>query len=1104
MNDAPKKTDGTTPGQPARAQRRGPWWWAGVGLGGVALTMLAVVAAAWVRLSLGPVDFPQRIEDRIEAHLDAGMTAGRLTIGDMVLDVPEGGRAPVIEFRDVQLSDPGGAPRAVFPALRVQLEPGPILSGQARPRRVEIAGAGLRLSRDAQGRLDLDLTGGAADARVTLPETMARLDAMFASPVFDALQEVTASGLRLSMADEMTGQIMRIDEATARLTRSGGRLALTVGGALSGSRDTTLDIAVLRDGEGDATEIAAVFRDLAARDLATASPALAWLDLMRAPISGRLALRLSDDGTVGDMEARLDIGPGRVRLAEGDAPLGFDRLAADMVYDPATRRIDFGGLRLDAPAMRLSAKGHADVAQDGNSFVGQFGISGIEAQPGDLYEAPLSIDGARVDMRLTLAPDPTIEIGEAVIFDGDLRLRGSGVAEAGADGLSLSFDAALEEAEIGEILGYWPEAVIPRTRRWVANRIEAGRAVGLNFSVRAQPGQETRRHLQTGFAGVVMRPLRDGPAVRGAAGYLDLHDARMVVRMDRATIAAEAEGGGEVALAGTTMVVDDTRPPGPEAAFHIEGEGALADLLRVLDAEPIRIFRNGAMTPERAGEGRIAFAADFRSRLMPRDRPATLEELGLTASAEVTGFASDRLVPDMRLGAEALQVSLVPDLLTVSGRALVEGVPLTGRWQRPLGPDAPRASSVEASGVVGRDSLARLGVQLPEDLLSGRGAVSVSVALPDGAPPRLELSSNLDGIALSIPALGWRLEPDETGRLQAALRLGSDPEVTSLSLAVPGFDLRGRVSLLPGGGLSRLTAERLVVGDWLDVGGALVGRGPDVPPAVEITGGRLTLGRMPPQNAPGEGGGPLNVRLDRLEISSGIALTDLTGSFVTGGGLQGEFEAAVNGAAPVTGVVAPGRFGPAVRVTAPDGGAVLRAAGIFRRAHGGAMTLTLQSAEAARSFDGALRIEGPRLRDAPAMAELLNLISVVGLLEQLSGEGINLGTVDARFRLTPERLTLAEGTAVGPSLGLSMDGVYDIADRRYEMQGVVSPLYMVNGLVGALFAPRGEGLFGFSYRLTGTAERSNVSVNPLSILTPGVFRDIFRRPPPDPSGTPAN
>ncbi len=42
----------------------------------------------------------------------------------------------------------------------------------------------------------------------------------------------------------------------------------------------------------------------------------------------------------------------------------------------------------------------------------------------------------------------------------------------------------------------------------------------------------------------------------------------------------------------------------------------------------------------------------------------------------------------------------------------------------------------------------------------------------------------------------------------------------------------------------------------------------------------------------------------------------------------------------------------------------------------------------------------------------------------------------------------------------------------------------------------GEGLFGFNYKLRGTAGEPKVSVNPLSILTPGMFRDLFRSAPP--------
>ena len=41
-----------------------------------------------------------------------------------------------------------------------------------------------------------------------------------------------------------------------------------------------------------------------------------------------------------------------------------------------------------------------------------------------------------------------------------------------------------------------------------------------------------------------------------------------------------------------------------------------------------------------------------------------------------------------------------------------------------------------------------------------------------------------------------------------------------------------------------------------------------------------------------------------------------------------------------------------------------------------------------------------------------------------------------------------------------------------------------------------EGLFGFNYTMTGTPDDVSVRVNPLSILTPGMFREIFRAPPP--------
>ncbi|MFC6584409.1 AsmA-like C-terminal region-containing protein [Sulfitobacter aestuariivivens] len=136
-----------------------------------------------------------------------------------------------------------------------------------------------------------------------------------------------------------------------------------------------------------------------------------------------------------------------------------------------------------------------------------------------------------------------------------------------------------------------------------------------------------------------------------------------------------------------------------------------------------------------------------------------------------------------------------------------------------------------------------------------------------------------------------------------------------------------------------------------------------------------------------------------------------------------------------------------------------------------------------------------RIKDAPGIAALLNAISVIGLINELNGDGIYFEDVEGDFRLTSDRITLTKGSAVGASMGLSMDGVYGLQSGNMSMQGVISPVYLLNG-IGAILTRPGEGLIGFNYSLTGPAKQPAVSVNPLSALTPGMFRDLFRAPPP--------
>ena len=262
-------------------------------------------------------------------------------------------------------------------------------------------------------------------------------------------------------------------------------------------------------------------------------------------------------------------------------------------------------------------------------------------------------------------------------------------------------------------------------------------------------------------------------------------------------------------------------------------------------------------------------------------------------------------------------------------------------------------------------------------------------------------------------------------------------------------------------------------------------------------GGTLDLRRATFSGSGGSGDdNRLAVNLDQVQITDTIALTGFQGDFGLQRGVEGPFTGAINGQTPVTGTIVPEGNRSAVRVSSDDAGGILRDAGLLRQAYGGRFDMVLSPVGDPGNFDGSIEVTNTSVRNAPAIAALLNAISIVGLLTELSGQGILFTEVFARFRLSPSRVTIYESRATGPSMGLTMDGLYDVPSRRLDMQGVISPVYLLNQIGGVLAPRRGEGLFGFNYTLTGPAQSPQVVVNPLSGLTPGVFREIFRTQPP--------
>jgi hypothetical protein len=102
------------------------------------------------------------------------------------------------------------------------------------------------------------------------------------------------------------------------------------------------------------------------------------------------------------------------------------------------------------------------------------------------------------------------------------------------------------------------------------------------------------------------------------------------------------------------------------------------------------------------------------------------------------------------------------------------------------------------------------------------------------------------------------------------------------------------------------------------------------------------------------------------------------------------------------------------------------------------------------------------------------------------------------FSVGGGQFVLHDSYVNGPQLGATVRGNVDFKNNVVDLGGTFVPLYGLNSALGSipiignlLVGRRGEGIVGITYSIKGPAENPLVRVNPLSIVAPGIFRQIF-------------
>ncbi|PCI00936.1 MAG: hypothetical protein COB76_02490 [Alphaproteobacteria bacterium] len=193
-----------------------------------------------------------------------------------------------------------------------------------------------------------------------------------------------------------------------------------------------------------------------------------------------------------------------------------------------------------------------------------------------------------------------------------------------------------------------------------------------------------------------------------------------------------------------------------------------------------------------------------------------------------------------------------------------------------------------------------------------------------------------------------------------------------------------------------------------------------------------------------------------------------------------------------------------LQVESNNAGDTLRAFDLYSTIQGGTLRIAGVPLEGGRFGDvrGQARIDNFRVSDAPVLVRLFNALSFK------QGGKLNFKRLEAEFEWRigsdGDLYLIKNGTTSGASLGLTFDGYVDTAKDKMEFKGTAAPLEGINNFIGKIpligdLLTGGGALVAATYSIDGTTKDPKVSVNPLSVLTPGIIRKmLFENSKPEP------
>lgn len=1068
-----------------------------VGMLGVIVVALGVLA---FRLAAGPMDV-----SFLTPYLEDAMANAPVHLGiERTLLIWEGFGTPIeLLAQNVTVLDAvSGDDLADVPALAVTLSVPSLFAGQISPSSLTLIEPTLYAKREADGSFGLEVEGlqlgsGGNESALSGLLAMLRSD----NPVLADFESLGIEDGLVFVDDQALDLIWTAQSTNIELRREGTGIAGSVSlNADVGSVEATLEFDGMLNDDASGLSISG-----------------------RASVSvDQAGRRIAYDGTV---LYRPD-GPGTIELVGslvGSLTPTSPEISAEIIVDQtlsplrSTVRYSIDQVvpadwATAAPVLSplsslTSAVTATGVMELNDRFLPQRIEMHMRAGSGQLnlpayYPEPLNVAGIQLTAIADFAsrrfslPRFTIDVGGPQIdISANIQIEPIGLLDAVGT-------VTLTDMPVDLLSQYWPEAITP-ARSWITSQISRGvvRTASMNVHTRAfnAPGQPLELVSLNGemeLENMTVEYLSGMHSVSGASGTAEFNEREFVIVLDSGFVEGVDVLAAEIAISEL-----DQAPPQLDVVLALAGP--VTNAMTVINAPRLRLADRAGLNPTLIGgemSGRLAFS-------LPIGGPDDEIDVAYGGVFSIEGGSANGVFDTLELTDLEGEVRVDGEGFSLTGVGALNGLPADILIAQSYAPEADGNLRTEVTTTLPAGRYDLLGFpDVPG--LSGPLPVRIDVTLQPSGVFRLLAGIDMTSARFEVEPLGFVKPPGVAGSGWVGATLQNGAVVGDVSFSVDAMELsaEGSVGLDDNGDASYLDVTSLVYGATdvsvqaaFDPSGAasvdVSGRQLDATSLIGDTGLtdlgiENTSSDEPPRN--------ISVVVDRMILSENGSLNAVVADVVTDAGSVTQLT--LTAQQPDGGTIAasyqPIAQGNALSVRSTDAGTLLGLFSQSSRINGGQFMLDATSVDGTTS--GLLAVENFQVREAPQLARIMAAEPVQAQVDPLDAESITFERLEAQVSLTGGRLTVRDGRASGGQLGITFDGVIDLAAETVDMRGTFVPLYGLNSLLSGipligdiLYGGIGGGVFAFTYRISGGFDGPDVSVNPLSVLAPGILRRIF-------------